>query len=144
MKSVIYEFDPVIYPFPVLVSKKFDQNELCELFYVVNTSDEVEDADSETFYPNRYTIARTIEVVSKNTGNRFFLILLIRPSVIGNGTITHEATHATNMIAEICGFLPEKAMNDEPTAYLAQWVANCIGAVKEGRIHAMKGELFEE
>lgn len=28
MKSVIYEFDPVIYPFKLLVSKDFDEKEL--------------------------------------------------------------------------------------------------------------------
>lgn len=144
MKSVIYKFDPVIYPFPVLVTKKFDSKELCELFYAVNTDNELQDATDDTFYPNRYTIARTVEVVSKKTHLKYFLILLVRPSVIGNGTITHESVHATNMIAEICGFLPEKAMQDEPQAYLAQWIANCVGYTKSGKPELMNGVLFEE
>lgn len=138
----IYKFDPVLYPFPILVSKEFDPKKLCELYYVMNTDEEAEEADVETFVPKRFAVARTIAVISKKTGTMYFMILLIRPGEIASGTITHESVHVSNNIAELCNFLPEKAMNDEPTAYLAQWVANCISSVKQNKPDVMKGELL--
>lgn len=144
MKSIIYKFDPVIYPWPLLVTKKFSPSELTELFYVVNTDDELEDADKDTFVPNPSTIARTVRVCSKKTNLQYIIVLLVRPKVIGNGTIAHEAYHFGNMIAEPLGFLPEKSTEDEPCAYLIQWGANCIASVKEGKPEVMKGEVFNE
>ena len=139
MKSVIYEFDPVIYPFPLLVTKDYDAKELSELFYVVNTKNELEDAPEE-FVGNPQTRARSIEVVRKDTYLRYFLILLVRPSVIKTcGTMAHEAYHATNQLAHLLGFLPEDPQEDEPCAYLLDWMANCIESVKKGHPEKMKG-----
>lgn len=143
MKSVIYEFDPVIYPFPLLVTKDYDSKELNELFYVVNTNNELEDAP-EAFVGNPQTRARTIEVVRRDTYLRYFLILLVRPNVIKTcGTMSHEAYHATNQMAHLLGFLPERPQDDEPCAYLLDWMADCIESVKRGHPEKMKGVKVE-
>lgn len=143
MKSVIYLFDPVLYPFPLLVTKKFDPKELGDMFYVINTNNDLEHRPEE-FVPNTNTTARTIEVVSKKTELRYVLIMLCRVSVIGDGTIAHESYHASNMIADVCGFLPDKVMYDEPVAYLIQWMANCVRCVLVNKPKRMKGELFTQ
>lgn len=143
MKSVIYEFDPVIYPFPLLVTKDFDSKELNELFYVVNTNNELADAPEE-FIPNPQTRARTIQVVNRESMLRYVLVMLCRPNVIKTcGTMAHEAYHATNMMAYLLGFLPERTQDDEPCAYLLDWMADCIESVKQGRTEKMKGVKVE-
>lgn len=143
MKSIIYSFDSVIYPYPLLVTKKFESKELADTFYVVNNDDGLEDKP-EDFNPGPRTIARTIEVASKQTNQGYVIILLCRPRAIGNGTIAHEAYHFANMVASACGFFPESPNEDEPTAYLLQWAANCIASVKEDKPDSMKGVIFED
>lgn len=143
MKSVIYEFDPVIYPFPLLVTKDYDSRELNELFYVVNTNNELGDAPEE-FIPNPQTRARTIQVVNRESMMRYFLVMICSPNVIKTcGTLAHEAYHVTNMIADLLGFLPDDCMHDEPGAYLVDWVADCIESVKKGHPEKMKGVKVE-
>jgi len=147
MKSKIYKFDPVIYPFKLLVTKDFDSKELQDMFYCID--DETEDLieDSKVFRPERRTVARTIQVTDKkHCSNTCYLILLCKPKVIGVGTIAHEAIHVVNMVAEWLGFLPQKASEDEPCAYLEQWLANCIEKTLKGHPEQMSGiELsFEE
>ena len=142
MKSVIYEFDPVIYPFKLLVSKDFDPKELGDMYYCIDENDELGDAPEE-FIPKSRTIARTIYVADKKNRNTDMLVLLCRPKVIGAGTICHESYHVVNIIAEWLGFLPKKSNEDEPVAYLVQWVSNCIDCVKRGHPEWMKGVKVE-
>ena len=111
MKSVIYEFDPVIYPFKLLVTKKFDSKELSEMFYCVNENEGLGDAPDE-FVPNRRTIARTLEVADKEHCQTYMLILLCKQKLIGQGTISHESYHVINIVAEWLGFLPKKSSED--------------------------------
>ena len=139
MKSVIYKFDPVIYPFKLLVSKNFDGKELGEKFYCVNDIGELDDAPAE-FIVSQRTVARTIQCAGKKDRDTYMMILLCRPKVIGNGTIAHESMHVANIVAEWLGFFPKDSMQDEPCAYIAQWVANCIGCVIENKINYMNGE----
>lgn len=142
MKSVIYEFDPVIYPFSLLVTKDYDPKELGDLFYCVNDNNELENAPEE-FVPNRRTVARTIQVADKKVCKTYILVLLYRTKIIGQGTISHESYHVVNMMSEWLGFLPKNAMEDEPGAYLIQWVSNCIDSVLRGHPEKMKGVKVE-
>lgn len=142
MKSTIYEFDAVIYPFKLLVTKDFEPKELSDNFYVVNDNDELEDAPKE-FVPNRRTIARTLQVADKKECHTSMLILLCHPKVIGQGTVSHESFHVVNIVSEWLGFLPKSAMDDEPGAYLIQWVSNCIDSVLRNRPDGMKGVKVE-
>ena len=142
MKSVIYKFNPVIYPYPVLVTKDYDEDELKGLFYLVNNDNELLD-NQDTFIPNPNTLARTLFVVSKKEMLRYVLIILVRPKYITDGTIAHEAYHATNMIASVLGFMPDDSVNDEPCAYLVGWIADCCQSVRKGK-HNMNGERVSE
>ena len=142
MKSNIYEFDAVIYPFKLLVTKDFEPKELSDNFYVVNDRDELEDAPNE-FVPSRRTIARTLQVADKKECHTSMLILLCHPKVIGQGTVSHESFHVVNIVSEWLGFFPKNAMEDEPGAYLIQWVSNCIDSVLRNRPDGMKGVKLE-
>ena len=142
MKSTIYEFDAVIYPFKLLVTKDFEPKELSDNFYVVNDRDELEDAPNE-FVPSRRTIARTLQVADKKECHTSMLILLCHPKVIGQGTISHESFHVVNIVSEWLGFFPKNAMEDEPGAYLIQWVSNCIDSVLRNKPDGMKGVKVE-
>ena len=70
MKSVIYSFDPVIYPFKLLVSKDFDTKELGDMYYCVDDEENLIDSPGE-FVPNRRTIARTIQCSPKDGSETF-------------------------------------------------------------------------
>ena len=142
MKSTIYEFDAVIYPFKLLVTKDFEPKELSDNFYVVNDRDELEDAPNE-FVPSRRTIARTLQVADKKECRASMLILLCHPKLIGQGTVSHESFHVVNIVSEWLGFFPKNAMEDEPGAYLIQWVSNCIDSVLRNKPDGMKGVKVE-
>lgn len=47
------------------------------------------------------------------------------------GNVTHESVHAAMCILDYCG-AKFHADNQEPIAYLADWVADCIDKVKRG------------
>lgn len=143
MKSVIYEFDPVIYPFKLLVSRVFDVEELGGMFYCVDDEENLIDAPGE-FVPGRRTIARTIRCAPKDGSETCYLVLLYRPNVVGVGTMAHESSHIANFVGEWLGFLPKKANEDEPQAYLIQWLSNCIDCVKRGHPEWMKGVKVEQ
>lgn len=142
MKSVIYKFDPVIYPFKLLVSKYFDAKELGEMYYCVDDDEDLIN-DPEAFVPKRRTIARTIQCAPKDGSETCYLVLLYQPKVIGTGTLAHESLHIANFVGEWLGFLPKKANEDEPQAYLIQWLSNCIDCVKRGHPEWMKGVKVE-
>lgn len=143
MKSKIYKFDPVIYPFKLLVTKDFDSQELQDMFYCIDDETEELIEDSKVFWPGTRTIARTIQVTDKkHRGNTYFIILLCHPKVICTGTIAHEAYHVVSFVSEWLGFLPKKASEDEPCAYLEQWLANCIERTLKGHPEYMDGIEF--
>lgn len=142
MKSVVFEFDPVIYPFKLLVSKDFDSKELSDMFYCIGDDEDVLDAPEE-FVPKRRTIARTLQVADKKECETYILVLLCKPRVIGAGTVSHESYHIVNMIGEWLGFMPKKSSEDEPQAYLIQWLSNCIDCVLKGHQERMKGLKLE-
>ena len=143
MKSKIYEFNPAIYPFKLLVTKEFDSKELGDMFYVVNEDKELCES-YEVFTPASRTTARTIEVSDKNEHDTYIMVILCHPKNIGVGIISHESLHVSNIVAEWLGFLPEKAMEDEPVAYLSEWVAKCINSVLKGTSNIMQGRLYKE
>jgi len=143
MKSKIYKFDPVIYPFKLLVTKDFDSQELQDTFYCIDDETEELVEDPKVFWPAKRTVARTIQVTDKKScAHTCYLILLCKPKVIGAGTIAHEAYHVVSFVSEWLGFMPKKASEDEPCAYLEQWITNCIERTLKGYPKQMDGTEF--
>lgn len=143
MKSKIYEFDPVIYPFPIHVTKEFDIEELKTKYKVLNASDKDVDITDELDHDDR-TVARFLNVVNIESGYMTYLVLLFRPNVIWAGNAAHEAVHLANAYLQYLGFSCPTAYNDEHYAYFVQWVTNCIWAVLVNEKEKMKGKLIED
>ena len=145
MKTKFFEFDPVIYPFPLIVCK-----------YIENaTADEIADkflnvADKRTahqitdeYRPTPTQTAMTSLVIDKRTDQMYFLTVLFKPKIIRYGVIAHESLHIATLLGDWLGFEPPTNQNDEPRAYIVGWAANCIGSVLDGRPDMMKGKLYK-
>ena len=141
MKSKIYEFDPVLYPFPIHVTKDFDKEELKNIYKILDDS-ENEVPITDEFDASETTTARVVNVVDAKSGSMFYLVLCFRPEEIGAGISAHEAVHLANAYLQCLGFSCPSSYNDEPYAYFVQWVTNCIWSVLINEPEKMKGKLF--
>lgn len=141
MKSIIYEFNPVLYPFPIHVTKDFDVEELKGIYKALD-SEEKEVPITDEFDAQETTVARVVNVVAVESGKMYYLVLLFRPNVIGAGNAAHEAVHLANAYLQYLGFSSPAAYNDEPYAYFVQWVTNCIWSVLVDEPEKMKGVLY--
>lgn len=142
MKSKLFEFDMVIYPFPVLVSKDFDWKELEENFWIVTDENTCEDFNGR-LEPTAVKCAHTCEVVAKSDEQMYYMILLYRTEDIGVGTAAHEAGHVSTFLGHRLGFEDRNFKNDEPYAYVDQFVANCINSVMKDEPKEMNGKLYK-
>lgn len=140
MKSKIYEFDPVLYPFPIHVTKDFVKEELKEKYKVLNDSEE-EPIGDNLEVPST-TTARTMQVVEVESGHIAYLVCLFRPEDVGAGIAAHEADHIANAYLQDLGFALPMPWNDEPHAYFVQWVTNCIWSVLMDETEKMKGKIL--
>lgn len=143
MKSKIYEFDPVIYPFPIHITKEWDDDEMKKKYSALNASDEEVAITDELNNNDGRTTARVINVVEEESGKMYYLVLLFRPQDIDAGISAHEAVHLANAYLQFLGFSCPSAYNDEPYAYFVQWVTNCIYSVINDTQEVMRGKLIE-
>lgn len=141
MKSVIYEFDPVIYPFPLLVTKRFDVEEIKEKYRAVNAESKIVPITDELDTDGTVT-ARLLNLVD-NDDKMYYVLILFRPKAIGCGICTHEAVHCANAYLQYLGNSPAKAYDDETYAYFACWVSNCMWSVLVNDPEKMKGVKVE-
>lgn len=138
MKSVIYEFDPVIYPTRLWVGKKPETKDVEELFYPFNNYGERVDSFGEALeYDGAY--ANTLIVGNKKSHIRGCLVSLLRPGECGAGVCAHEALHYIGYLSEQFDIPLGGFDKSEPLAYLEQWATNCIDSVLRGRPEKMKG-----
>lgn len=141
MGSKIYEFDPVLYPFPIRVTKDFEIDELKKTYMALDSSDN-EVPVTDEFDVQETTVARVVTVVDSMSGKMCYIVLLCKPDNIGAGNAAHEAVHLANAYLQYLGFGSPAAYNDEPYAYFVQWVTNCIWSVLVDRAEEMKGSLL--
>ena len=122
-KTIIHQFDPVIYPFKLWVSITNDLRSVGERFL---------EYPSETPYDT--SIPDIVDcfisqVIEKET--RLFGFLAVFRSVKNCtvGTISHEAIHVSDRLWKHIG---ENKKGSEANAYLVEWISNCIDKVKRG------------
>ena len=142
MKSVIYEFDPVIYPTRLWVSKKPDAKDVEALFYPFDSNGNVVDSYGDTF-DNPDSFANTIIVGNKKSRWRGCLVSIFRPGGCGAGVCSHEAFHFMTFLCENLGISMGGFDDSEHLAYLEQWATNCIYSVLRGHPEQMKGVKVE-
>jgi hypothetical protein len=114
MKTVLHEFDPVIYPRLLWVSiskAKFEDR-------FEGVSDFAENCHAVVDY--------TYDKIGKRGG---VLIRFANKEVMNANTICHESIHAALAILDYCDIQPN-INNQEPLTYLAGWIASCCEKVK--------------
>lgn len=145
MKTKIYEFDPVVYPFPLIVCKYVPGHTAKEIADNYNQVADRRTAltfSEDDLRANPTLTAKTVCVIDKKTEHMKYLIILYQPKKIRWGIVAHESLHVLTMMGEWLGFKPPSVNEDEPHAYFISWVANCIGSVIDGRPQDMKGKLL--
>lgn len=146
MKTKIYEFDPVIYPFPVQVCKYIPgvtAKEIAERYNQITDRRTAVTLSEDDLLANPTLTAKTLCVMDKKTEYMKYLIILYRPKVIRWGVVAHEALHVCTMLCDWLGIAAPSLNQDEPHAYLVQWVANCIGSVIDRHPEQMNGKLVK-
>lgn len=143
MKSVIYEFDPVIYPTRLWVCKKPCTDDISELFYPFNNDGEMVDSFGGTFEYVSGKYANTMIVGNKKSLMRGCLVSIFLPGGCGAGVCAHEALHYIAYLSEQFDVPLGGFDKSEPLAYLEQWATNCIWSVLVGHPEKMKGVKVE-
>lgn len=144
MKTKIYEFNPVIYPFPLLVIKNIDSDEMAKKFWVINEKEENVEAQDD-FKPNGAVTARVLCVADKESNKMYYAIIAFRPKAMRYGGIAcHESTHLANAYLQYLGFSRPMAYDDEQYAYFGQWIFNCLMSVIRNEPELMNGKKFED
>ncbi len=147
MKTKLFEFDPVVYPFPLLVCKYVPgvtAKELSERFNQVIDRRTIQVLTEDDLRAFPTLTAKTVCVTDKVTDEMKYLVILYRPKKIRWGVVSHEALHVLDFLADWLGFKAPVVCDDEPHAYFIEWVANCIGSVIDGYPEKMmKGKLLK-
>lgn len=143
MKSVIYEFDPVIYPTRLWVCKKPEAKDVAELFYPFNNDGEQVDSFGEVLEYSYGRTANTVIVGNKKSRIRGCLVSIFEPRWCGAGVCSHEALHYIAYLSEQFDITLGGFDTSEPLAYLEQWATNCIDSVLRGHPEKMKGVKVE-
>ena len=143
MKTVIYEFDPVIYPTRLWVCKKPCTEDVSELFYPFNSDGEMVESFGDTFDYVSSKYANTVIVGNKKSLMRGCLVSIFLPGSCGAGICAHEALHYIAYLSEQFDIPLGGFDTSEPLAYLEQWAANCIWCTLVGHPEKMKGVKVE-
>lgn len=133
-ESKIFEYDPVIYPMRLYVAINPPFEKVDKIFYFLDNDGEVVD-DARKEYENHWTaIATTFMVAHKKDGWKGCLVVIWKKSQCGAGICAHEATHVYDWLDNEIGLNCQEFSNDEPKAYMVQWIANCIERVLRNKV----------
>lgn len=131
MKNRVYEFDPVIYPTRVWVTKCSDIDILAKTFTFLDDNDE-EYKDKVDI--GRTTIVRVLSVAHKKSAWMGCLAVINLPKQCDVGIIAHESGHVTDWLCDHLGVSGFTFVEGEARQYYAGWVARCIDKVLKGRV----------
>ena len=140
-ESKVWAFAPCVYPFEILITKDFNEDELKKSFSAVNMDESVGYITDE-FHADDFTTARVVNVVRNSNNRRYIIIMMFKPDDIGAGICAHESLHLTNAYLQYLGITPCRAYDDEQYAYFLQWVTNCMWSVLMDEPQTMKGKLL--
>ena len=140
MKTLIYEFDPVIYPTRLWVCKSPQTADVSELFYPFNNDGEQVDSFGDVLEYDFGKYANTMIVGNKESRMRGCLVSLFKPKECGAGVCSHEALHYVAYLSDQFDIPLGDFNTSEPLAYLEQWATNCIWCTLIGHPEKMKGE----
>ena len=130
IKDKLYSFDPVIYPRKLWILYRPSLATINKYFEL---------KEGEAYSQNDYDYlmdkanGEVAPVVSKDQSLYGGLIIFkSKPSL---GVILHESIHFCDYLYEEIGALSQSFSNkNEPYAYLAEWVGNCIESILNDKI----------
>jgi hypothetical protein len=120
VKTQIHQFNPVIYPVKLWITKTHDFLSIKNKFSEIN-GDDINFSVRDSL--NAMTYNRVI--LSRKT-NEYGILITIKSNISTN-VIAHEATHAARFIWD---WINESSTGIEADAYLVGWIAECIEKVK--------------
>lgn len=128
----VYQFDPMIYPRFLWVVTGGDYSDM-KKWFLDYSGEEIEELNIEN-------MGGMTDCVTFRQ-NLCLGILIWFPDIrlAKANWITHESVHGTLELFDQLG-LRVDFRNQEPVAYLAGWIAECIELVKLGRVKALKLE----
>lgn len=118
-KEGYFEFDPLIYPRKLWVYVGKGLNGLIDKCF-----DGIEPQKDEDYYCLTYVRARR-----KTDGKIGVLVAFLSKNCMDMNNIVHESSHAVDAIEEAIGM----THGGEPSAYLMEWVAECIKKARNGQ-----------
>lgn len=121
-KSIIHEFDPVIYPVKIWIAITDDLNEVSEIFMDYDTKEGISPKFNDKLQAFIQPVARMSD------GKIGFLSVFRSMKYCDTKTIAHEATHVARFIWD---YLGETITGTEADAYLVGWIAECIEIAKK-------------
>ena len=126
-RTWIDEYDPMVYPRMLWVSYSPSWEDLSKEFHVM-----CDDGKNWTDMPKQFfeesvedARAVTMLVRKKSTKDRG-CIVIVNKGYKTMEVVCHEAVHVCNHICETCGVQATKFGEDEPRAYLTDWIAKNI------------------
>ena len=144
MKSKLYSFNPVIYPFRLVVTKSFDEEEMKARFSRVESKSLCVDLKDEDLQFGGTESAHTTAAADRETSFLTELILLnVSRDDISVGSLSHEAMHAVADMTSWFGFPDFANYTSEPYCYLEEWITDCIYSVFTDKPESMGGELLK-
>lgn len=133
-KSMIHQFDPVIYPCRIWIGINPSFNDVKDNFWALTDNMQKMEFTDKDYSPNRFIIATNYPVVSKNEGWIGIFISIFKKNMLEVKTITHESSHAADFFCEQFGISNGSFEHGEARAYLQGWIADCINQVKTGKL----------
>ena len=127
----IFEFDPVIYPTRLWVTKCTDVKALGKSFVFLDENDE-EYKDNISLEPT--TIVRVFSVAHRKSTWMGCLAVINRPKDCDVGIIAHESGHVTDWLCDHLGVGGFSFMEGEARQYYAGWVARNIDKVLKNKV----------
>ena len=125
MKTIIHEFDPIIYPYKiwVIVSKTPD---------IISDNFNEYDGKTITTWENTENFDAFAIPVRNKENNKFGCILYFRSKKsMTYNIIAHESSHASKYLFD---HISADVKEHEPFEYVIGWIAECCGKVKLNKI----------
>lgn len=122
-KTIIHQFDPLIYPVKLWVAITKDNKSLNERFMW-----KYDNSDIDIDFDNNDGITGLVK--SRENNLIGVLIVFENKKAVTISNIAHESSHAVDDIWTRIG---EKNVGHEANAYLIGWIAKCINEAKNSK-----------
>lgn len=125
MKQLIYEFDPVIYPYNFWVIIDKTPNVISSNFNEYN-------GNEITTWENTENLSAFVMPVRSKVNPKYGVVIYFRSrKSITFELVAHESSHAVKYLFEHIG---ANIKEHEPSEYVIGWLASCIEKIKLNKI----------